>query len=280
MGKKKEEKRGKINGKTRQQRKKKRGRDPVKRKPAWKRFNCDPTWPSKQDVAKKSKQQTTKINKLHREKYKTRQTGYFWPDLIQTIRTTSRTRKISHKQFVAISTLLSFFWSDRFAYCSKTGHGSDLFFFLASQSRMWVVAPQKKMRSCSSTFCSQRHFGSFLLCRWFGLTSFLECHSPASMSWHWQLYTPMTTVKGMTRAQRQRAGAVGKKWACRTRHRDWTQFPARSQRERWTFQERGKNKARHKHSRRSQAKNTGLQRAHQHYTADYKDRVVTEKKRE
>ena len=31
-------------------------------------------------------------------------------------------------------------------------------------------------------------------------------------------------------------------------------FPARSQRDRWTFQERGKNKARHKHSRRSQAK--------------------------
>ena len=40
-----------------------------------------------------------------------------------------------------------------------------------------------------------------------------------------------------------------------------------------------KNKARHKHSRRSQAKNTGLQRAHQHCTADYKDRLVTEKKR-
>ena len=280
MGKKKEEKKGKINGKARQQTKKKRGRDPVKRKPAWKRFNCDPTWPSKQDVAKKRQTENNKHKQTSQGKIQdpTNWLLLAWPY-------SNHPYYLSHPQNFSQAVcghqhFALIFWSDRFAYCSKTGHGSDLFFFPASQSRMWVVAPQKKCEVVHRLFAAKYILSSFLLCRWFGLTSFLECHSPASMSWHWQLYTTMTTVKGMTRAQRQHAGAVGKKWACRTRHRDWTQFPARSQRESWTFQKRGKNKARHKHSRRSQAKNTGLQRAHQHYTADYKDRVVTEKKRE
>ena len=139
---KKRREKGKINGKTRQQTK--------KRGEIWWIENlpesafCDLTWPSKQDVANKKQTANKKDKQTSQGKIQDPANRLLlaWPY-------SNHLYYLSHPQtlsqaFCGHQHFALIFWSDRFAYCSKMAMCRISFFYLVSQSRMLVVAPQKK----------------------------------------------------------------------------------------------------------------------------------------